>query len=85
MPLRRLLHLGFCLVLPSVLSQCPSGFVEVESWCYSFKGLGLGVAGANTHCASLAEGGKLVDIETETEFNALVDWMTASKLLFSTI
>ena len=72
-----LLYLGLCLMLPDVLSLCPSGLVEVESWCYSFQGSYADVAGANSHCNTLNDGSKVVDIETEAEFNALTNWLTS--------
>ena len=82
-----MLFSALCFLLiysPLVLGQCPSGFTKVSSWCYQILEPHYYFDEAQTQCASMAPGGKLVDVETREEFLALFDWMNSGKTSFYT-
>ena len=70
-------HLAFCLLLPSIRSQCPTGFDVLERGCYKVSRNPYAPSSHATSCVS--DGGKLADLETQTEYNAVMEWMTSSK------
>ena len=80
-----LLHLILFWLLPRIaLSQCPTGFEEVEHWCILFRPVKDTASGGNADCATRAEGGKIIDLETEEEFQAIMNWLRAGKCLILT-
>ena len=56
--------------LASLGQQCPSGFAAASHWCYAYQASSANMAWANakSHCENL--GVKLVDVETQQEWNA---------------
>ena len=67
-------------LLPRIaLSQCPTGFEEVEHWCILYRPVGDTASGGNADCATRAEGGKIIDLETEEEFQAILNWLRIGK------
>ena len=73
-------HLSLCYLLPTVQPLCPDGFAEVYFGCYKHVPSAKPVSFANTYCASLDDKAKIIDLETETEFTAVLNWMLSGKL-----
>ena len=75
-----------CLIMylvPVALSQCPAGFEEVGgTWCHAGIKLAKSYSASAAYCASMAEGGKLVDLETREEMVALSDAFESIFIMF---
>ncbi|CAG0906767.1 unnamed protein product [Cyprideis torosa] len=58
--------------------ECPMGFHQVKSWCYALESDVLKTWDeSQTHCRSLAEGGRLAEFKTEKEFSLFRKYFTS--------
>ena len=64
--------------LPLVSSQCPAGYDETGHWCVWLRDTALSKVQANADC-DRRSAGKLIDLETVEEWQALLSWLTAGK------
>ncbi|CAG0904857.1 unnamed protein product [Cyprideis torosa] len=73
-------HLPFLCEIPpnapTIALTCPEGFILLGESCYALRDeQGMNWDDSQTYCASLAPGGKLIEIETAEEFYAVFSYL----------
>ncbi|CAG0896823.1 unnamed protein product [Cyprideis torosa] len=60
---------------PPVILKCPNGFFQLSTGCYLFRMQRRTWDDSKAYCSSLTEGGRLVEFETQEEYQLLIDYI----------